>query len=156
MTTALDRCWQLGLRLAYLGARTWWSIRRPDVRSAFVAVWWNDRLLLIRNSYKSGETVPCGGLRRGESPLEAARRELAEEVGIRVGEAELRPAFSDVIEHDSTRDHFHVFELVCPERPAVRLDGREVVASEFCPRDALGGRPLVPQVRAYLAAREDQ
>lgn len=154
--TPLDRCWQWGLRLAYLSARAWWSIRRPHVHSAFVAVWWDDRLLVVRNSYKSGETVPCGALRRGETAISGARRELFEEVGIRVGETDLEPAYSAVIEHDSTRDHFHVFELWCDERPDFQVDGREVIAGEFCPRHALGERPLVPQVRAYLAAREHE
>jgi ADP-ribose pyrophosphatase YjhB (NUDIX family) len=152
----LDRCWRVALRAAYLGARAWWAVRRPEVRSAFVAVWWNDQLLLIRNSYKPGETVPCGGLRAGESARAGARRELAEEVGLCVGEDALQPAFRAVVEHHSTRDHFEVFELWCDERPAIQVDGREVVSSEFCPRHALGERPLVPQVRAYLAARDDQ
>ncbi|MGH0034573.1 MAG: NUDIX hydrolase [Myxococcota bacterium] len=154
MATPLDRAWRVALRVAYLGARAWWAVRRPEVRSAFVAVWWNDQLLLIRNSYKSGETVPCGGLQRGESPRAGARRELAEEVGIQARESDLRPAFSSVVEHDSTVDHFHVFELWCDERPEIRVDEREVVSGAFCPRHALGERPLVPQVRAYLASRD--
>ena len=32
--------------------------RWPALQSAYVAVWWEDRLLLIRNSYRSGETLP--------------------------------------------------------------------------------------------------
>lgn len=156
MASAVDLCWRKALRLAYLAARGWWFVRRPAVRSSFVAVWWNDRLLLVRNSYKPGETVPCGGLRRGETARAAARRELAEEVGIRVEETELRPVYRSVIDHDYTRDHFEFFELDCPERPEFEVDAREVVSGEFCPRHALGSRPLVPQVRAYLAARDDE
>lgn len=40
-------------------------------------------VLLVRNWYNSGQwQLPGGGIRQGESPLETARRELAEEVDI--------------------------------------------------------------------------
>ncbi len=156
MVSLVDRCWQKVFRIAYLGARVWWSVRRPAVRSAYVAVWWSDQLLLIRNSYKPGETVPCGGLRRGESPRAGARRELAEEVGIRVQEADLVFAWESVIEIGSVRDHVSFFELHCSSPPEIRVDRREVVDGRFWPRHSLASRPLVAQVGAYLSARHDQ
>ena len=58
---------------AYQIARLWWFVRRPQHDGAYVAVWQGEELLLIRNSYKPGDTVPCGGIGRGESPLQAAR-----------------------------------------------------------------------------------
>ena len=84
----LDAAIRTAYRLGYPVFRLWWFVRRPRVRGAYVAVWHDGRLLLIRNSYKTGETVPCGGLRRGESPRAGARRELEEEVGIAVHEGE--------------------------------------------------------------------
>jgi hypothetical protein len=39
-------------------------------------------LLLVRSSYRSGWHWPGGGVRRGETPKEAARRELTEEIGL--------------------------------------------------------------------------
>ena len=56
MTNALVR---LVLRAAYRLARAWWFVRRPEAHGAFVAVWHADRLLLVRNSYRGGECVPC-------------------------------------------------------------------------------------------------
>jgi 8-oxo-dGTP diphosphatase len=45
--------------------------RRPD-----------GRVLLVRQSYRSDWFLPGGLLQRGETPVEAAARELAEEVGL--------------------------------------------------------------------------
>lgn len=41
-------------------------------------------VLLLRHSYRSGWGLPGGLLQRGEAPDAAARREVAEEVGLRV------------------------------------------------------------------------
>ena len=41
-------------------------------------------LLLVRNSYRQGWGFPGGLLNRGETPLEAVRRETQEEVGVDV------------------------------------------------------------------------
>ena len=50
--------------------------------SAFVVLRWHDRVLLVRP--KSGRwQLPGGRLERGESPREAALRELREETGLR-------------------------------------------------------------------------
>ncbi len=152
----IDRMWRAGLFVAYRAARAWWFVRRPSVRSAYVAVWWDGRLLVIRNSYKRGETVPCGGLRRGESPRSGARRELEEEVGIAVAESALVPALDWVMEHESTRDHVHFFEVHLADRPAVQVDRREVVWGEFFGLEELASRPLNRPVRHYLSARDDE
>ena len=47
-----------------------------------VAVYVGPALLLVRSSYRTGWHLPGGGVRRGEMPEAAARRELAEEIGL--------------------------------------------------------------------------
>lgn len=42
------------------------------------------RLLLVRHSYRRGWGIPGGMLKYGEAPAEAGRRELFEELGLRV------------------------------------------------------------------------
>lgn len=45
----------------------------------------NDEILMIKNTYKHGLwTFPGGGIKRGETPRDAAIRESMEEVGIRL------------------------------------------------------------------------
>lgn len=153
MTAAIDALWRSSLRVAYRALRVWWAIRRPAAHGAFVAVWWEDRLLLVRNSYRPGESVPAGRIRRGEPPVEGAARELLEEVGIAAGPAELAGAGVHVVEFEDKTDHAHFFELRVDARVEPRIDRREVVHAEWVRESALPQRPLLPHTRAYLESR---
>ena len=154
----LDFLARFALRTGYRALRIWWRIRRPVLTGSYVAVWHDDRLLVIRNSYKSGETLPCGGLKRGETHRRAARRELREEVGIDVGEDQLIFAGEIEVEGPLATDRANFFELDVAAEPAIQIDHREVVWAGFVPSEALAQRPLIRSVRAYLerrAASED-
>ena len=139
----------------YRVLRVWWFFRRPRVRGAFVAVWHDDHLLLIRNSYRSGETLPCGAIGRRETTRAAARRELHEEVGIDAPEQALIFATDFELAWDFKRDHATIFEFHPTERPEIRVDAREVVWGQFVPANELASRPLVPHLARYLAWRRD-
>jgi len=149
---ALDGVWRVGLRVAFRLQLVWWSLRRPVITGAYVAVWHDGRVLLIRNSYRRRDSLPAGGLHRGETPRDTAVRELAEEVGIRARPEEL--AYSGEFVHTQlAEDHAHLFELVCECEPEVRIDRREVVWAAFLPLEAALARELVPPVRSYLESR---
>jgi 8-oxo-dGTP pyrophosphatase MutT (NUDIX family) len=123
---------------------------RPRSSGAYVAVWLNGRLLLIRNSYKNGYTLPAGKIERGETSIEAARRELREEVGIDAEAQALHERFETLNLSEYKRDRVRIFELRLQQPPAIRLDGREVVWAGFrSPERALQMR-LHPAVAAYL------
>lgn len=49
-----------------------------------VVIFYKDKLLLIRNSYRKGWTFPGGSIKRNESFERAAVREIYEEVGIHI------------------------------------------------------------------------
>jgi len=151
--TALDAVVRAGLWVAYRVLLVLWFVFRPRHRSVFVAVWHGGRVLAIRNSYRDRLALPAGGIHRGESPEAAARRELAEEVGLAVAPGALR----FVVEIPSTfewkRDRCSFFEIELAAPVAPRVDRREVVwAGWVAPEAALADR-LLPPVRAYLEAR---
>lgn len=74
---------RLGYRLAHALRKRWWRLRRPRLTGCRVLAFDGEgRVLLVRHSYGSGNWMaPGGGVRRGEDPLHAAARELAEETG---------------------------------------------------------------------------
>ena len=151
----IDRIHRAILRCGYHALRASRRFRNPLLHGSYVAVWSGGRLLLIRNSYKPGETLPAGGLKRGESHREAARRELAEEVGIHVAADQLEYACEIEIRGRYGRDRSQFFELHLERDPEVKIDRREVIWSTFCPAQELAERPLIRIVRQYLAQRPE-
>jgi ADP-ribose pyrophosphatase YjhB (NUDIX family) len=146
--------WRIGLRGAYLLLRVWWGIRRPETHGAHLAVWCGDSLLLVRNSYRRGESVPAGRIHRGEAPALAASRELREEVGVVATPEALVAAGVHVVDFEGKRDHAHFFEWRAPEGTRPRPDRREVIRAEWVDEGALTERPLLPHTRAYLQSRQ--
>lgn len=87
-------------KLLYRGLRLYWFIFRPKVRGARCLIESNGRILLIRQTY--GDmlwTLPGGLIKSSETPEDAIRREVMEEVGLEL--SELRPigVFTDTKEY---------------------------------------------------------
>jgi 8-oxo-dGTP pyrophosphatase MutT (NUDIX family) len=91
----------------------------------------------VRTSYRRGWQLPGGGIRRGEEPEVAAKRELLEAIGF--GCTSARNG-GDGAGHvglpDYRHERVHFFELRLAETPRPRLDQREIVEARFVsPRD---------------------
>lgn len=74
-----------GLRLYWLASVTyeaWRLLDRPHTHGALVAIWHRDQLLFVQTSYRRKLGLPGGGIDGGEAALQAARRELSEELGL--------------------------------------------------------------------------
>ena len=150
----MDRFWRVAYRVGFRAARLWWRLRRPSHDGAMVAVWLDGRILAVQQSYRSNLSWPGGGIRRGEEPREAARRELREELGLAVGADDLVLARDTVVDWDYRRDRVRVFELRLRSEPVLRIDNREIVAARFVePRVLLAADDLPPFIRAYLGER---
>lgn len=116
----------------------------------YVAVWYDKNLLLVENSYRSKFYFPSGGVRVNERPLEAAQRELSEEVGLQVSLDKFAIAFEMQVDHDNMRDRVTTFEVHLDAHPSLAIDRREVIAARFVPvADALE-LDLATVVREYV------
>jgi 8-oxo-dGTP diphosphatase len=147
----IDRLWQLGYAAAYRLLLLWWRVRRPAHRGALVAIWHDGEILVLRSSYRQGWSLPGGGIARGENARAAAVRELREEIGLVVAAASLHEAQALELVWENRSDHTTIFELTLAERPALRLDNREIVGAAFRAPDAIELDEVVPHVARYLA-----
>jgi 8-oxo-dGTP diphosphatase len=150
--TRFDMVWQAAFRLGFPLARLWWRLRRRPHVGALVAVHVGQALLLVRSSYRIAWNFPGGGIRRGETPETAARRELSEEIGL-MPEAALLPAGDVCGVWDGRQDRVHFFELRLDRLPEFQLDHREIVAAQLFLPDELRGVAVTGPVAAYLERR---
>jgi 8-oxo-dGTP pyrophosphatase MutT (NUDIX family) len=141
---------RLFYRVAYRLILVWWFLRRPLHHGALVALWHEGRLLLVRTSYRRGWGLPGGGIKRGETPLQAVLREAREEIGVTLDPALLSVARDTTHVHAYCRDHTIVFEQSLVSVPPLRIDGREIVSADFIDPAVARGTRVAPYLRDYL------
>ncbi len=149
----VDLLYRTLYRLAYRLMRVYWALFHPRTHGALVALWHGGEILLVHNSYTPYHSLPGGYVRSGETGREAARRELVEEVGIRVALADLRPVLDVQSRWEGKRDRVEIFELELAGRPAVQVDRREVIDARFLPPARALELDLFPPVRAAIERR---
>ena len=150
MSASRDALWRFVYRCGFRLRLLYWRWFRPRLEGSYVAVWHADRLLVIRNSYRQRLSLPAGGLARGEAPVDAALRELREEVGLVGDRAALRYVGEIVDREGYAEDHAHFFELHYDTQPRPVVDAREVVWADFLRPDEALARGVVRVVRMYL------
>lgn len=146
--TIIDLAWRSAYRIGFPLARVWWHWRRASHEGALVAIHVGAALLLVRSSYRRTWNLPGGGIRPGELPEAAARRELEEELGLSVASLTEAGIFSGVAE--GRRDRVHVFEVRLDRLPTLRLDGREIILAELVALTDLQHVALTTPVAAYV------
>lgn len=139
--------------LGFRAARLIWYLIRPAHRGAMVAVWVDDRVLVLRQSYRSHLNFPGGGIGRNETAADAALRELREEVGLTLEPSQLRLAWEQEAIWDWRRDHVTIFEATLSTLPKLAPDGREVVEARLISPIAVLAGPKPVFIEAYLLAR---
>ncbi len=95
------------LRLLYFSTRSICFFIRPLTLGVRVMMIQDGQVLLVRQTYVDGWFMPGGGVKRGETFEQAARREAAEEVGAELNNISLMGAYSNFAEWKS--DHNIVF-----------------------------------------------
>jgi 8-oxo-dGTP diphosphatase len=143
---------RLFYRAAYLAARVWWFVRRPQTNGALVALWCDGRLLLVRTSYRPMYSLPGGFMKRGETSLAAAKRELQEELGLAVA-ADLRLAWQGTVIFEHRTDAATIWEASLETMPSLRVDGAEVVWAGWKTTEEALALPLLPSIERYLKSR---
>lgn len=151
LASLLDFAWRTAFRLGFPLAHIWWRLTRQRHQGVVVAVYVGRDLLLVRHSYRAGWHLPGGGVRRDETPEEAARRELAEEIGLTA--AALFPLGVACTNCDGRCARTHFFELRLVEPPKLRLDNREVIEARLTSPFELQNMVLTRSVAAYLRRR---
>jgi len=105
-------------------------------------------VLLLKHSYGPAVwSLPGGGLKPGEDPEEAARREVREELGIELARIEPIGTLTEVL--SGSPHTAHLYAGACDRHP--QPDRREVVEARFFPSHSLP-EPLGHTTRARIAA----
>ena len=136
-------------------ARLVWWFTRPRTTGAHVMIWCDGKVVLVRTSYRKDWMAPGGGLKRGETHLEGAVREVAEEVGLILSPEDLR--LVHVVEHrpDYRRDRLHLFETHLATLLPLQLDNREVVEARWVTREEALSLHVTQLFRDYLNSKAD-
>ena len=126
---------RLAYRAAYLGLRVYWLVRRPEVTGVKCMITDGDRVLLVRHTYGSRRwDMPGGSVKRGEEPVDAARREMHEELGVSI--EDWRPLGVISLSVDHRRDRLHCFRAEVDD-PEIEINLGELSAAEWFSLGAL-------------------
>ncbi len=107
-------------------------------------------LLLLRHSYGPDVwALPGGGIDAGETPEAAARREVAEELGLTLNTVQEFCTSQEVV--SGSPHTAHVFTAMTDQPP--QPDGREIIEARFFPANALPqplGRVTAARIALWL------
>ena len=150
LTSFFNKLARFCYKLAYKIILLVWFFYRPTVRGVYIAVWYDKKILVIKNSYKKQFIIPCGRIKRGESLTDAAIRELREEVGLKVDASELKFIGQYTYNYKYVSEIGSFFELEILTLPDIRVDNREVVWAGFKSPDEALSLKLNPLVKSYI------
>ena len=126
---------RVAIRCAYVGLRMYWFVARPKVVGVKCVVKHDDDVLLVRHTYgRRSWDLPGGTVKRRELPIEAARREMREELGRRIEDWQDLGVLYITTNHH--RDNLHMFEAQLAD-PELDIDLTELAEAGWFRRDDL-------------------
>jgi 8-oxo-dGTP pyrophosphatase MutT (NUDIX family) len=132
----------------------WCDITGKKLTGAQVLVWYRDKVLVIKNSYRKGYYLPGGGISRNEEPISAAVRELMEETGITVTETQLHPLGPVNYKIQGVPVCDHIFEVKLQDYQAPSVDGREVTGAWFWKCSIARKVPQLQHLRRFMRIKQ--
>lgn len=122
---------RLSVALFWLAWPLMWLVLGRSRRTRVLVIA-NGSVLLVRNWAGSGNwSMPGGGLKRGESPVHGAARELHEELGVKVSETRLRDLGVTRARSHGISYTAYLFALELPSAPGLKLQTREILDAEW-------------------------
>mgnify|MGYP003396784254 CR=1 FL=1 len=134
------------IRFLFLGYRIFCFLFRPVRMGVRVMMIQDSKVTLVRQTYLPGWFMPGGGLKRGETLDQAARREAFEETGAELGKVWLMGAYTSF--KDWKTDHNIVF--TCDDFKITGKPDGEIAEMRFFPLNELP-EELLPGHRRRLA-----
>ena len=133
----------LGFKVLMPLVRIYWFVFRPRVTGVLCLVRNGRDILMIRQTY--GDRAwgfPGGGVKRGEGPEEAVKREVAEEVGLAIAAPALLGEVH--VTYQYVKSDVTIFAAETPSRD-LKLQALEVLEGQWFDIDSLP--PLSPRLR---------
>ncbi len=120
-------------RIGYMSLRAWWWLTRPHSAGVRVLLVRDGQTLLVKHTYRADWHMPGGGVDRGETLEQAARREALEEVGATLGHIELMGVYTNF--WNRRTDHVAVF--LCEDFGVTEEHDWEIAELRWFPLDDL-------------------
>jgi len=122
-------------KFAIYPIKFYWFIFRPSGFGVKCVIYKGSEVLMIKNTYGRGWwTFPGGGIKKGESEENAARREVSEEVGLELKNLKLVGKFLSTLEYK--KDNITVFSAE-PETLTINLQEAEIQEAKWFSMNAL-------------------
>lgn len=121
------------LRLSYRINKLFWRITKPITVSVRLILVKDGTVLLVKHTYQPHWYLSGGGIKKGETIEQAARRETAEELGAELGDLHLVGVYTSFYEHKSD----HIIVLSCDNFTLTSKRDREIECFDFFRLDDL-------------------